>query len=194
VKEKTMSLDVQALRDSFAVIAERETALATRFYEIFFERYPEVKPMFGRKSAEAQAKMLTAALAAVVAHAEDPAWLVETLHPLGAKHVAYGVTEEMYSWVGECLIAALTEVLFASEASEKDGELEGARLRGPSKKEDEESITSRALAAWAEAYGAVSSLMMEGARIASEAAPSAALTKRSPTPAPITLPAPPSSL
>ncbi len=132
-----MSLDVDALRDSFAVIAERETALAVRFYEIFFERYPQVKPLFSRRSSAAQAQMLTQALGAVVAHVDEPMWLTGTLAPLGAKHATYGVTDEMYGWVGECLIAALAE---------------------------ESSITPRAISAWTEAYGAIASIMQAGAR------------------------------
>jgi hemoglobin-like flavoprotein len=135
-RRNQMSLDIQALRDSFDIIAERETALASRFYEIFFERYPQVVPMFGRRSSPAQAQMLTQALAAVVAHVDDATWLRDTLRPLGAKHVEYGVKDVMYDWVGECLIAALRE---------------------------EPSMTSDALAAWTEAYGAIASIMKAGA-------------------------------
>ncbi len=29
---------------------------------------------------------------------------------MGAKHLDYGVTNEMYDWVGECLVATLAEV------------------------------------------------------------------------------------
>ncbi len=137
-----MSLDVAALQESFALVAQQETALAPRFYEILFERYPQVKPLF-RRSPEQQANMLTQALAAVVAHSDDTAWLVATLPPMGAKHVAYGVTEEMYDWVGECLICALDEICGAE-------------------------MTPRVRGAWIEAYGAIAGLMKGGAASASD--------------------------
>jgi hemoglobin-like flavoprotein len=129
-----MSLDVQALRESFALVAEQETALASRFYDILFERYPRLRPMFGRNSRARQEQMLTNALAAVVEHAEDAPWLTSTLHALGAKHVEYGVTNEMYPWVGECLVLALEDVA------------------GP-------AFTPRVRAAWIQAYEAIASLM-----------------------------------
>src|SRR6187551_3515377 len=134
-----MSLDVVALRESFALVVERCPTVTKRFYEIFFERYPQVKPMFGRNSGPAQEKMLTDALVAVLDHVEDAPWLQQTLHGLGAKHVGYGVRDEMYDWVGECLLATLAEV--AGEA-----------------------WTPRVQAAWVGAFGAIRDLMLAGAR------------------------------
>jgi hemoglobin-like flavoprotein len=129
-----MSLDVQALRDSFALVAEQETELARRFYAIFFLRYPQVRGLFGRNTQAQQEKMLTQALAAVVDHLEDAPWLTSTLRALGARHEGYGVRPEMYDWVGECLLAALAEV--AGDA-----------------------FTPRVRDAWAQAYAAIAALM-----------------------------------
>jgi hemoglobin-like flavoprotein len=129
-----MSLDVEALSDSFAVVAEQQTALAHRFYGILFERYPQVRPLFSRNSMELQEKMLTQALAAVVEHLEDAPWLSRALRELGAKHEGYGVHPHMYEWVGECLLAALAEV--AGDA-----------------------FTPRARAAWAQAYEVIATMM-----------------------------------
>jgi hemoglobin-like flavoprotein len=140
-----MGLDIEALTESFALVAEQETALASRFYEILFERYPQTRAMFGPRVAQ-QAKMLTQALAAVVEHLEDSAWLGTTLHALGAKHVEYGVRDEMYDWVGECLIAALAEIA------------------GP-------AFTPRVKDAWIAAYGAIAELMKRGAASVTVAPP-----------------------
>ncbi len=134
----TKTLDIEALETSFALVAAQETALAERFYAIFFERYPQVRPMFGRRSTAEQAKMLTQALAAVVEHLEDGKWLGDTLTAMGAQHVSYGVTDEMYDWVGECLIAALTEI--AGDA-----------------------FTPRVKTAWIDAFGAIAGAMKAGA-------------------------------
>jgi hemoglobin-like flavoprotein len=60
---------------------------------------------------------------------------------LGAKHVDYGVTDEMYDWVGASLLATL------AEACDQDWSPEIAD-------------------SWASAYGAISGLMKEGAELA----------------------------
>jgi hemoglobin-like flavoprotein len=134
-----MSLNVQLLRSSFDLVVERQPQLVHRFYEILFERYPQAKPLFGRRNtAAAQEKMLTDALVAVMDHLEDAPWLSNTLKQLGAKHKGYGVTDEMYGWVGASLLATLAEVA----GKDWSRELE---------------------AAWTEAYGAIAGLMQAGA-------------------------------
>ena len=133
-----MALDVDTLRSSFALVAEREPQVTKRFYGIFCERYPQVKPMFSRNAPEKQQEMLQQALVAVVEHLEDASWLDRELKAMGRKHVDYGVTSEMYDWVGECLLATLEDI--AGEA-----------------------WNDKLLGAWSDAYGAISGLMKAGA-------------------------------
>lgn len=141
-----MSLDVNALRESFALALERAPELTRRFYAILFTRHPELRPMFGSDGvSRRQEEMLGKALVAVIDHLEDPAWLGGTLRALGAKHVSYGVSEPMYGWVGEALLATLEEVLGAE-------------------------FTPAVCAAWVSAYGAIASAMLEGARSVTAAA------------------------
>ena len=132
-----MSLNVPALRQSFEIVVERAPDLTHRFYEILFARYPHARSLFGRRSGPVQEEMLTRALAAVIDHLEDASWLRATLGALGDRHVGYGVTPEMYGWVGECLLATLAEVA------------------GP-------AWTPEVAGAWTEAYGAIASMMMAG--------------------------------
>jgi hemoglobin-like flavoprotein len=96
-------------------------------------------PLFGRNTRAQQEKMLAQALVALVDHLDDATWLGTALPALGAKHVAYGVTDEMYDWVGECLLAAMAEA--AGDA-----------------------WTPELAAGWTAAYGAVAGLMQQGAR------------------------------
>ncbi|HEX4340472.1 MAG TPA: globin domain-containing protein [Polyangiaceae bacterium] len=133
-----MSLDPALLRQSFDIVVEREPELTLRFYDVLFSRFPQAKSLFAGTTVKRQAEMLQGALVAVLEHLEDASWLVSTLGGLGQKHVAYGVTTEMYGWVGESLIATLAEA--AGDAWTP--ELEGA---------------------WAEAYGAITGLMLDGA-------------------------------
>src|ERR1700755_795240 len=133
-----MTLDPQLLRSSFDLVVERHPELTPRFYAILFERYPQVRPLFARDTAH-QAKMLTTALVSVMDNLEDASWLTSTLTAMGKKHVEYGVTNEMYDWVGASLLATLAEVA----GSDWTPALEGA---------------------WTEAYGAIAGLMQQGAR------------------------------
>ena len=130
-----MALNVGLLRDSFDLVATTNPNFTTRFYEILFDRYPQTQAMFPVGNRARQAEMLTGALVAVLDHLEDAPWLTETLGALGAKHVGYGVTREMYDWVGASLLATLAEVAGSSWTPELN-------------------------AAWAEAYGAIVSLMV----------------------------------
>ncbi|MDD9939638.1 MAG: globin domain-containing protein [Myxococcales bacterium] len=133
-----MSLNVELLRDSFELVVGKNPDLTVRFYEILFEKYPQAKPLFSRKGQKEQAKMLAEALTAVVEHLEDAPWLEQTLGAMGAKHVEYGVTEDMYDWVGDALITTLSEVA------------------GPAWNDELKE-------AWTAAYGAISGLMLQGA-------------------------------
>jgi hemoglobin-like flavoprotein len=78
--------------------------------------------------------MLRDALVAVMDHLEDAPWLQTELGALGRKHVDYGVTPEMYAWVGDALLRTLAEVA----GDDWNPELHQA---------------------WGEAYGAIASLM-----------------------------------
>lgn len=101
--------DKALLYESITWAAERAPVVTLRFYEILFARYPQVQPLFSRNARDAQAKMLQDAVLLALEHLDDPAWLTDTLGAVGAKHVSYGVTDEMYPWVGECLVATLAE-------------------------------------------------------------------------------------
>jgi hemoglobin-like flavoprotein len=134
-----MSLDVEALRGSFHLVVERDPNVVHRFYEILFDRYPASRALFSRNTSRHQEEMLTGALVAVIEHLEDAGWLKQQLAALGAKHIEYGVQDHMYPWVGECLVATLKEVA------------------GP-------EWTPRIEQAWLAAFGAISGLMIDGAR------------------------------
>ena len=133
-----MSLNPDVLRSSFDLVVQRQPLLTTRFYEILFRDYPQARPLFGRRAPDAQAKMLQEALVAVLDHIEDAAWLSGTLRGMGATHRTYGVTDEMYDWVGASLLATLAEVAA-------------------------DDWTDEVRTQWTLAYGAIAGLMKAGA-------------------------------
>jgi len=136
-----MSLDIHLLRSSFALVVEREPELTRRFYEILFADYPQTRALFGRHSDRAREQMLRDALVAVVDRLEDTVWLQTTLGTLGRRHTGYGVTAEMYDWVGASLLATLAEIAG-------------------------DDWTDRHAQVWAEAYGVIASAMQAGAAVA----------------------------
>ena len=101
--------DVDLMRETLELTLTRDDAFPARFYEILFEAHPEVRRLFHRNSPGAQNKMFAQKLTAVVDHLEDPTWLGGELSQLAANHATYGVTAEMYPWVGEALIATMRE-------------------------------------------------------------------------------------
>lgn len=132
-----MAVDPELLRRSLALVLERAPDLPGRFYRELFARHPPVQQLFWRHAPQVQEAMLAQALVAVVSRIENDAWLEEKLVPLGARHHAYGVTAEMYAWVGETLLDTLAEVAGAAWS---------------------EALREQ----WSEAYGAIVSLMRRG--------------------------------
>jgi hemoglobin-like flavoprotein len=136
-------MNVTLIRSSFNALRPQAPALVDRFYAILFERYPQVKPMFAKTDFPKQKQMLVQALALLVANLEKPEILTSYLGVLGAKHAGYGAREAHYAAVGECLLAAMAEIA------------------GP--------LWSDELAAeWAATYGAVASMMQQGALVAAK--------------------------
>jgi len=135
--EDLMALDAQLLRNSFNLAVARQPDLTHVFYEQLFARYPAARPLFVRADMAVQEQMLGEALVAVLDHLEDVPWLQSTLGGLGAKHAGYGVTPNMYDWVGDVLVTTL------------------ARANG-------EQWTAAHTAGWQEAYGAIAAMMLEG--------------------------------
>jgi hemoglobin-like flavoprotein len=136
-------MDAELLETSLTLVDRPDDGLTTRFYEILFTRYPDVRPMFGSDLAP-QAKMLREAVIAVVGHLSDAEWLTSTLGALGKKHAGWGVTEPMYGAVAECMLAAMAEI-------------------------GGDEWTPEMTTAWTEALGAVAGLMLAGAAAESAA-------------------------
>jgi hemoglobin-like flavoprotein len=150
----------QLIEVNLAVVVQADPDVVGRFYAKLFQRHPDLRRLFGRRSQREQEKMLTEAILAVVGHMEDAAWLRGVLRPLGAKHVSYGVTEEMYPIVAEALIETLREVSGSAWSQEVER-------------------------AWSDALGAVAGEMIAGAReVESQRAVSTLRTETAPASAP----------
>ena len=105
-----MSLDLDALEESFDLVASQGDALMDDFYARLFDTAPAVKPLFAGTDLRRQKGMLLAALVLLRKSLRDLDAIVPKLHELGARHVHYGAQPAHYPVVGEVLIASMAEV------------------------------------------------------------------------------------
>lgn len=95
------------------VVAEHLNAITARFYPLMFERYPEVKSLFNQthQASGGQARALAGAVLAYVGARHSREAVDRLLAPIVSKHVSLNILPEHYPIVGECLMAAIGEVL-----------------------------------------------------------------------------------
>lgn len=109
-----LTQDQEALIAATApVVADHLDAITQRFYPLLFERYPQVKPLFNQAHQQdgGQPRALAAAVLAYVQLRHDREKVRETLATVVDKHVSLDIQPEHYPLVGECLMAAIGEVL-----------------------------------------------------------------------------------
>jgi hemoglobin-like flavoprotein len=141
-------LNVTALETSFDLIAPRGDELVEVFYDRLFERAPGVRPLFAHVDMPRQRAMLLATLVLLRKSLRNLDAIAPKLRELGARHVAYGATAEAYPVVGEVLLASMAQIAGDAWTAEHEQ-------------------------AWAEAYGIVAAVMIEGAEAAGERAAAA---------------------
>ncbi|MCP2339731.1 globin domain-containing protein [Actinomadura rupiterrae] len=130
-------MDVQRLKDNFALVGGHGEDVASYFYADLFERDPQLRKLFPASMAKQHEKLL-AALSHIVGHVDDTDELVPFLRDLGVRHNGFGVVAEYYPQVGASLIATLEH------------------FSGP-------AWTPELEADWAAAYGVVAQVMTEAA-------------------------------
>src|ERR687885_255159 len=104
-----MSLNLNALEESFDLVAPRGDELMDEFYDRLFAAAPAVRPLFP-DDIRRQKSMLLGALVLLRKSLRDLDAIVPKLKQLGARHVGYGATPEHYPVVGSVLIASLAAV------------------------------------------------------------------------------------
>ena len=135
-----MTLQIELLETSFQAIAPRGEAFVTAFYERLFTRFPETRAFFASTDMKEQRKKLLGALALVIQNLRKPDVLTSALKGLGQRHATYGVLPEHYPIVGAILLETF------------------AGLLG-------ECWTPAYHDAWAQAYEAICTIMLDGASL-----------------------------
>jgi methyl-accepting chemotaxis protein len=105
-----MSLDLDALEESFDLVAPQGDALMDCFYARLFDTAPAVKPLFAGTDLRRQKGMLLGALVLLRKSLRDLDAIVPKLRELGARHVGYGAQPAHYPVVGQVLITSMAEV------------------------------------------------------------------------------------
>jgi len=138
-----MAVDVEALEESFDLVAPQGDELMKKFYDNLFEAAPAVQPLFAHVDMEGQRQALLNMLVVLRESLRDLDDIVPDLEDLGARHVDYGAHAEHYPVVGEVLIGTMAEI--AGDAWKPEYN-----------------------AAWQEAYGVVQNVMLSGAATRAE--------------------------
>ncbi len=112
---------IDAVRSTFAPVAEVQDEAARVFYDKLFKMAPQVKPLFADADMKEQGKKLMQTIALAVASLDKLEQLIPKVQDLGIKHAGYGVEPEHYDIVAEALLSTLAEALgadFTDEAKE----------------------------------------------------------------------------
>lgn len=104
---------IALVKDSWAKVVPISEQAAGLFYGKLFEAYPEVQPYF-KGDMQDQGRKLMAMIGMAVNGLDDLGPLVPAVQAMGKRHVGYGVKDEDYDKVAECLIWTLEQGLGAA--------------------------------------------------------------------------------
>lgn len=128
---------IAAVRESWTRLLPIQDTAAELFYQRLFRVYPEVEPLF-KGDMQEQGEKLMKLLGKAVDFLDDTDALIEPLKQAGRAHRSYGVKQEDYEKVADCLFWTLEEGLG-------------------------KAFDSFTRESWAETYAAVSGIMIQGA-------------------------------
>lgn len=98
------------IEQSVQQLLKQKQVVIERFYDIFLNRHPEVRPYFENVNLNHQATLLTMALIMVESHYSQsyPA-TTHYLHVLGHRHHQNGIKPEHFAKFRDCLLETLAE-------------------------------------------------------------------------------------
>jgi len=102
--------DAELLHESLGALSGHEAEIVERLFDLFFERHPEVRELFGEHSINEREEMVRETLVSVLAHAEDEPWIDDNLIAMGRSHAEYGVEGRSYPDFVASMLDTLDEV------------------------------------------------------------------------------------
>lgn len=136
---------ISTVRATAPALKEHGKAITQRMYEIAFEARPDTRHLFSNtwmvssNAGRRQAAALAACVYAYAVHIDNPDALGQAIESIAGKHVNAKVLPETYPLIGECLLAAIKDVLG-------------------------DTATPQVISAWEEAYGALAGILIERER------------------------------
>ncbi|MBN3526115.1 NO-inducible flavohemoprotein [Paenibacillus apiarius] len=123
---------IELVKATVPVLAERGPDITKRFYELMFERHPELLNIFNHANQRQgrQSQALANAVYAAAANIDRLETIIPVVKQIGHKHRALNIRPEHYPIVGEHLLLAIKDVLG-------------------------DAATDDIIQAWAEAYGVI---------------------------------------
>jgi len=106
-EQKTISLNIELLERSVALIKPQSDEFVSKFYEILFNNSDEIKTLFMNTKMEQQKEKLWQSLEIIIENLRKPKLINVFAKGLGATHAKYGVLVEHYPIVANALIQAL---------------------------------------------------------------------------------------
>ena len=104
---------IDIIKATAPVVGAHARQITDVFYPLMFERYPIVKTFFNQAHQEkgTQRQALANAVVAYATHIDQLGALGDAVSLIAHKHCALNILPEHYPIVGECLMAAIGEVL-----------------------------------------------------------------------------------
>lgn len=132
--------DAELIQDSFASLSPVMHEVADRFYDRLFAAHPRLRALFPA-DMKVQKDHFVAALGTAVGHAHDLGAIEQPLREMGARHIRYGATPDLYRVIAAELVGAVGDIAHREAA---DWTPDHAR-------------------AWARTIDAISAAMLRGA-------------------------------
>ena len=108
---------IEIVKSTAPVVKEYGKAITKRMYEIAFNERPEYRRFFenthmkGEEEGHKQAAKLAASVYAYASHIDQLEKLGDAVEHIAKAHVNTRVIAEQYPVIGECLLAAMKDVL-----------------------------------------------------------------------------------
>jgi hemoglobin-like flavoprotein len=108
---ETTTLDISLIQSTYLTVKSQADEFAESFYQILFDKYPNVKPLFLNTDMKKQKDKLMESLDLVLVNVHNVKAFKLILKDLGKRHVKYGAVLTDYPLIGDALLQALEKHL-----------------------------------------------------------------------------------
>jgi len=109
-----MSVDSELIRKTQSIVLSHSKGLATTFYQMLEDTYPESKILFQSAKMNVQKMEFERAFYHILSLLDQPEELQKYLHDIGIRHMTYGILAIHYPMITQTLILTLKS-LFAEQ-------------------------------------------------------------------------------